>query len=249
MWFKPALLKMIIKDEIRYVYLYIRIFVGFLLVVSAHAAGLPDEIFGRLKSEEFKVREEAQTQMLQWAKSNPAIAVDALYRQSQIAADPEQRTRCLSVLRNLILEEFDQRGQGFVGIQMQDTIAKITEEGKPLTMRAVRITHILPGMAAEAAGLKANDTIIGLNGKKWTNEVVTDAFMDSIKKLKPGTKVKLQILRMNTVHEVEVTLCRRPQTEMDPRFELNLERFEAKKQAEKEAYFQGWLEQRKAIHD
>lgn len=244
-----ALLKMITNDEIRHVYLHIRIIIGLIVVTSAHAVGLPDEIFGRLKSEDFKIREGAHAQMLQWAKLNPAIAADELYRQSQIATDPEQRTRCLSILRNLILDEFDQQGQGFVGIQMQDTIAKITEEGKPLTMRAVRITHILPGMAAEAAGLKANDTIIGLNGKKWTSELVSDAFMDSIKKLKPGTKVKLQILRMNTIHEVEVTLCRRPQTEMDPRFELNLERFEAQKQAEKEAYFQGWLEQRKAIHE
>lgn len=249
MWLKPALFKMISKDEIRHVCMHIRIFFLALLVTSVQGAGLPEQIFDRLKSDEFRIREEAQTQMLQWARLNPAIAVDELYRQSQTAADPEQRTRCLSILRDLILEEFEEQGQGFVGIQMQDTIVKVPEEDKVLTLRAVRITHVLQGMAAEAAGLKVNDTIIGLNGKKWTNEVVSGAFMESVKKLKPGTKVKLEIMRMNKVQEVEVTLCRRPQMEMDPRFELNPERFEAQRLAEKDAHFQGWLKQRKATND
>lgn len=249
MWLESAFFKMIRQNEIRYVCLHIRIFFLALLVTSVYGLGLPEEIYSRLKSEEFKVREEAQAKMLQWARLNPAIAVDQLYIQSQTAADPEQRARCLNILRDLIIEKFEEQGQGFVGIQMQDMIVKVPDASEPPAMSAVRITHILPGMAAEAAGLKVNDTIIGLNGKRWTNEVVSNAFMESIKKLKPGTKVKLEILRMNKVQEVEVTLCRRPQTDMDPRVELNLERFEAQKQAEKEAHFQGWMEQRKAVND
>ena len=248
MWAKIVLFEMIRNQKPQHLLLRMRGLFLVLLVTTSHGAGLPPEIFSKLKSEEFKVREEGQAQMLQWATLHRQIAIDELYRQSQIGADPEQRERCLNVLRELIVKEFEEQGEGFVGIQMQDVMAAIKEDGKPVNVNALRITHVIPGMAAEAAGLKVNDTIVGLNGKKWANEVVSVAFMESIKKLKPGTKVKLEILRMDQMQVVEVTLCRRPQV-ADPRFGLNMEQFEAQRQAEKEAYFRKWMEQRKPSND
>lgn len=219
---------------------------GMLILGSAAAQVLPERMLSGLKSEQFKVREQAQAEMLEWARTNKAAAMDALFQQSQSAADPEQRARCLAVLRELVLEEFELQGEGFVGIQMLDVLATLKQGEKPEALRAVRITHILPGMAAEAAGLKVNDTILGLNGKRWSHEVASVSFMDSIKKIKPGTKVRLEVLRIEELREVEVTLCRRPDLNaVDPRFGLRPERIEARKQAEKDAYFRNWLEQRR----
>lgn len=223
---------------------------GMLILGSAAAQVLPERMLSGLKSEQFKVREQAQAEMLEWARANKAAAMDELFQQSQSAEDPEQRVRCLAVLRELVLEEFELQGEGFVGVQMLDVLATLKKGDKPEALRAVRITQILPGMAAEAAGLKVNDTILGLNGTRWSHEVASVSFMDSIKKTKPGTKVRLEVLRVEELREVEVTLCRRPDLNaVDPRFGLQPERIEARKQAEKDAYFRNWLEQRRMKDD
>ncbi len=228
----------------------IRTGLGILIIGFAGAEVLPERMLSGLKSEQFKVREQAQAEMLEWARANKATAVDALFRQSQAAADPEQRARCLAVLREIVLEEFEAQGEGFIGIQMLDVMVTLKQDDKPEALRGVRITHILPGMGAEAAGMKVNDTIIGLDRKRWIHEIASVAFMDSIKKMKPGTKVTLQVLRMDELREVEVTLSRRPDLNaVDPRFGLQPERIEARKQAEKDAHFRNWMEQRRMKAD
>ena len=69
-----------------------------------------------------------------------------------------------------------------------------------------RIIDVVPGSAAEAAGLDRDDIVIGIDGRT----VDEDAFNESILEHKPGDTLHMTLIRMGEVKELPVTLMASP---------------------------------------
>ena len=95
--------------------------------------------------------------------------------------------------------------RGFVGIYMDQN--EITRELADLfglkENHGVIITDIIPGSPAEEAGLKSDDVILELDGKKIKNYLT---FRNAIALLRPGTKIKLKIFREGKEETVKLKI-------------------------------------------
>lgn len=208
------------------------------------ALEIPPGPLGQLGAEDFRTREKAQAEIVDWARLQPEAAMEVLYQQSRNATDPEIRERCIAVLRILVGDEYLKDGEGYIGIRMQDEIANVPGDPKPRGV--IRVIQVVPGSAAEAAGLKLNDLIAGLNDTVWHEESIAFAFGDKIRQFKPNTKVTLKILREGKLIDVEVKLGRRPLFAENPFLNETDEDIAEAEKAAREAYFRRWLDERKA---
>ena len=141
--------------------------VGWLLACPgvAWSLELPAGPLANLKSEEFRQREDAQAELLAWARRQADGATDELLRQSRVADDPEVRERCLDVLRELVNDEYLKDGEGFIGIQMLDELANVPGDPKPRGV--IRVILVVADSAAQQAGLQVNDLIAGMGDLVW----------------------------------------------------------------------------------
>jgi predicted metalloprotease with PDZ domain len=73
---------------------------------------------------------------------------------------------------------------------------------------AARLTHVLDGGAARAAGLSAGDVVIALDGLRVGGADLTPR----VRALPPGTAVTLHAFRRDELHEFRVTLAEAPRT-------------------------------------
>lgn len=69
----------------------------------------------------------------------------------------------------------------------------------------VRLQTVLPGTAAEAAGLRRGDVVLEFDGREMQSP---QHFTSSIRRRKPGEKVKLKVLRRGQELVLEATLRR-----------------------------------------
>ena len=210
------------------------------------AIELPAGPLANLTSEEFRQREQAQTDLLAWARQHPEPAMDALFHHSREATDPEARERSLAVLRELVNDEYltDGKGEGYLGIRMQDEIANLPGDPKPRAV--IRVIQVIPDSAAQHAGLLPNDLIAGLGDLVWHEGAVSRSFSEQIRQLKPKSKVVLKVSRNGQLMDLEVSLGRRP-FDTDPMFlDGQPADPEAAERKAKDAYFHSWLESKKA---
>ena len=205
---------------------------------------LPDQILAQLKNEDFKLREIAQAQLLEWARKHSDTASKLLLEQVERADSPEVRERCREVLRPLIDDLYLRDGKGFVGIRMQDV--KVTLPGETKERIAVQITDVIRGLAADKAGLIQGDMILGVDGKPLAGQSASEAMRRAIMGMKPSTVVKLRILHEGKQSDVKVTLGRRPLTADNPMLEMDPVRAKAAEQAARDEYFRRWLEEHKS---
>ena len=220
---------------------------GCALMVSgqvAWALELPAEPLLNLKSEEFRKRESAQADLLAWAREHPAPAMDALFRHSRAAADPEVRERCLAVLRDLVNDEYLKEGEGYLGIRMQDELANLPGDPKPRAV--IRVIQVVADTAAQHAGIQPNDLIAGLSDLVWPERGASQLFMGKIRQLKPNTKITLKVSRNAKLMEIEITLGRRPFIADPMLLDDRPVDLEAAERAAKDAYFHRWLEHQKS---
>lgn len=71
----------------------------------------------------------------------------------------------------------------------------------------IKIGQIIPDTPAQRGGLKADDIILELDGKKYTE--VPD-FIDAVGNYRPGDKVTLRYRRGDVVDQMDLTLGKRP---------------------------------------
>ncbi len=209
----------------------------------AGAVDLPAKAYAALKSPVFREREAAELELLAWGRQQPEPAMTELLRQSRTADDPEVRERCLSVLRDLVTDEYLKDGDGYIGINMQNDTAVVPGDPNPCSV--IRVTHVVADSAGLRAGLKMNDLIAGLDGQFWHEVPAAEPFAAKIRGLKPGAKVTLKILREGKLITLEVALGKRPPS-LNNQFQ-NGSNFdpEAIERADREAYFRRWLSQKK----
>jgi hypothetical protein len=205
---------------------------------------LPAGPLSNLQSDEFRIREAAQAELLAWARKRPDSAMDVLFRISRTHGDPEVRERCLAVLRELVNDEYLKEGEGFLGVRMQDEKALVPGDQKLRSV--IRVIQVVPDSAAQRAGVKFNDLIAGLDEKAWHDEAALVPFMNHIRQIKPGHRVTLRILRNGGMIDLPVKLGRRPLFSENPFFGQRQADIEAAERTARDAYFHRWLELRKA---
>ena len=205
---------------------------------------IPAKPLAELASEDFRTREEAQAAILAWARQHPAGAIDLLYDRSLHADDPEVRERCLAVLRELVNDQYLREGEGYIGIRMLEEVAVVPGDAKPRGV--IRVTQVMPDSAAAKAGLRVNDLSAGIEDKIWRNAPAMRPFSEAVRQYKPGSRVRLKVVREGALIEVPVVLGRRPVFADNPFLDERQVDLEAAEKAAREGYFQRWLEQRKA---
>lgn len=98
--------------------------------------------------------------------------------------------------------------KGWLGIAMKLPVQPPQEPGTGHTLQAIEAARIMPDSAAEAAGLHEADLIVGLDGEPIENKADKTllAFRTAISKKHPGEKVKLRVLRGETLLKLDATL-------------------------------------------
>lgn len=204
---------------------------------------LPAAALSKLGSEQFADRQQAQDELLEWSRKQPVASMDALYRHTRTAKDPEVRERCRSILKELVTDEYLKDGEGYIGIGLMDDFVNVP--GEPEPRNAVRISLVQEGSPGQKAGIRANDLILAVDGENGPAVQNHLKFQEEIRTRKPGSKVKMRLLRGAEILELEILLGRRlPVDEnlfpngrnIDP---------EALDLAAKEAHFRRWMEKKK----
>lgn len=205
---------------------------------------VPHEPLEALSDGQFRVREDAQSKLLAWARIDPGPSMDELLKEFQSSEDPEVRERCLEILRVLVAEQFMGEGQGFLGVIRIGMSVDLPGESTPC--HGVLVTGVRLGTPANRAGIRLNDVIVSVNGTRWSEATASDEFGDQIAALKPGSSVKIGIFREGKLIELEVVLTRRPANAdhglfNDPGFDSD-----AEERAAIEAHFREWLREKLA---
>lgn len=174
------------------------------------ALELPLEAVEKLNAEKFADRQGAEGELLKWSRQQPDEAMNELYRQSRIAADPEVRERCFRVLKELINDEYLRNGVGYLGVRMNafTEMVMIAGEGKPRF--AIRLFQVEAETPARKAGLIAGDLLLGVNDTTWNQQHTSEFVSEAIQSYKAGTEVTLKLFREGKLVELPVVLGRRP---------------------------------------
>jgi len=226
--------------------------IAWMLPASVFGEGaFPAAALGALGSEEYKERVQAQQDLTTWAQEEPRQAEERLLHEYDSAKDPEVRLRLLETLKEVVISEHQRTdGQGYVGIQMNETIVALP--GGNEQRGGVLISVVQPDTPAMKAGLQKNDVVLALNDLKWPAGIggARESFAAEIRRLKPGDKVTLEVLRGAEVKKIELILGARPMglDQVEPLLLLPggladdpAENLKLLEKRAKDAYFDRWL--------
>ena len=224
--------------------------------LQAATIELPPATMQGLQAEEFTAREQAQAELLAWARQRPDDTPELLYQQSRTAADPERRQRCLGVLRELVSDEYLRNGVGYVGFRMNPNTEAVKVPGEDQPRFAIRVLQVEPDTPGHKAGLLGGDLLLGVDDTIWHQEDTSAVVSEKIKALRAGTKVTLKLFRDGKLVDMPLVLARRPAAADLLQFQFQFggfgggqitpEALAAAERAAKEEYFRHWLAARKA---
>ncbi len=106
----------------------------------------------------------------------------------------------------LILPQLEKRGKvvrGYLGVTIRNINQQIQDAFHLKNRNGALVEEVLPGHAADKAGIRHGDVIVGFNGEKLTD---TRSLIDRVSATPPGTKVHLEVLRNGKRLDVPVTL-------------------------------------------
>ena len=196
----------------------------FMICVSAYAVAqeIPKEYVSNLTSDSFDERETAYTGLKKWAEKHPQVSSEKLFKLWSETENPELRARCLSLTKEAFLFRKKGNGQGFIGVNIRDSIV-VDPDG--IQRISVEIIGVTPDKAGAAAGLRVGDKVIVLDDLdfskiKGAGDIAriigaggaTLAFIDYVKAKHPDDVVTLEIMRNNQLIKKEVMLIRRDLT-------------------------------------
>lgn len=204
---------------------------------------LTEDTLGKLASDDFKVREQAEQDLTQWAFENREKADEDLLRHTREHPVAEVRIRCLSVLKRVVLDGYDADGEGYVGIRMMDEVVRLPDQEEPVA--GLLVSTVMPDSPAAKGGLQDGDYILALDKAAWKGMPASEDFRSRVKAMKPRTEVVLKVLRGKELLEIRVRLARRPAALENPFDMPDQERIDALENERKEEYFKKWLLQRR----
>ena len=196
------------------------------------AIEVPKDLLGNLSSDQFEVRNQAYAGLKKWSKENKKISPELLHAVWLKSTDPEVKTRCYVLMKDVAILRMFGRGKGFVGIMMD----RLPE--------GIRVRHVVPNTPAQKAGLVVGDVILGVDQLDFTNrpeqQKKRDAlalFQEYIKSKRPDDIVVLHLLRAGNKIDKKVILMKRPASADQGVFGHQV----PDEKAEQDAYFEQWL--------
>ena len=90
----------------------------------------------------------------------------------------------------------DDKPTGFIGVQI-----------KPADSGGIEVVEAIGGGPADKAGVKAGDVIKKVGDKEVAD---VEAFVEQVRKAKPGDKLKLKVTRDGKDMDVTITVGKRP---------------------------------------
>jgi C-terminal processing protease CtpA/Prc len=138
-----------------------------------------------LKDEDFSKREDASRRL---AAASPKV-IPHLLRLARKSSDPEQTQRLLMAARKIFMTRVAKglpdwhKARGFLGIGWQ------ADEDAP----GVGIDKVFEDSAAESAGLKEGDVILGINGKRFKQGQVQKQASAFWRQMLDGDEVNLLV--------------------------------------------------------
>jgi serine protease Do/serine protease DegQ len=111
-----------------------------------------------------------------------------------------------SMVRAIVgqLAEYGEVQRGQLGVVMQDLTPELASAFGLKEHRGAVVTQVLPGSAADKAGIRSGDVIIGIDGK-----AVVDggALRNAVGLLRAGSRVNLKLIRDGRVRNVKATIA------------------------------------------
>lgn len=182
----------------------------FHLPIDPTAAASADESIRKLGSPIYKEREDATGGLIEIGA--PALAkLRSAYRTTD---DLEVRLRIERIVRTAYLNHHVYDRSGFLGINLQPYIASMEEHPRlPKGAVGVKVGRVIPGTAAERAGLQVEDVIFEVDGEPVRGEgmQVIETFSATIRDRGPGGRMKLSVLRGMQRLPLDVTIGRCPE--------------------------------------
>ncbi len=71
---------------------------------AAEPTKLPDGVLGKLSSDKYDVREKAYGEMYRWAVKNIKEAPETLHGAWRASEDPEAKTRCYTLMKEMVFK-------------------------------------------------------------------------------------------------------------------------------------------------
>lgn len=111
----------------------------------------------------------------------------------------------VSIVRKVTedLREFGQVQRALIGVNIKDVEFKEAEELKLAQVRGILVTNVIEGGAAEGAGLKEKDVIIGVDGTPVNS---TGELQEQVNRHRPGDKVSIKYIRNGRENNVSLVL-------------------------------------------
>ena len=102
------------------------------------------------------------------------------------------------------LAEFGEVQRGQLGVVMQDLTPELASAFGLKEHSGAVVTRVLPGSAADKAGIRSGDVIVGIDGKKVGDGGV---LRNAVGLLRAGSKVSLKLIRDGRKQNVEATIA------------------------------------------
>lgn len=96
--------------------------------------------------------------------------------------------------------------RAYIGISIRDIDAEFAKGNNISTLNGVYVHDVLPGGAADDAGIQSGDIITKVNDKE-INKI--SEFQEQLSKYRPGDKIKIGLIRKNKKLELDVILKNR----------------------------------------
>ncbi|MFK7910726.1 MAG: PDZ domain-containing protein [Akkermansiaceae bacterium] len=207
-------------------------------------------LLDKMNADDFEIRNKAYLAVREWAQKNLESSPEKLHRVWRSSKQPEVRTRCFELMKEMAIQRKFGKGRGFIGIRMQET--RVQDPGGKDLLAGVQVSQVMPETPGEKAGLKMNDIILGVDkfdfGKAQAqpqqrgfgfqlNTGVLTRFGDYIQSKQPDETITLHILRQGNKMDIKVKLMKRPASaDIDAFGGRQVDRAQQQK-----AYFDEWL--------
>jgi len=172
-------------------------------------AGEFEDLLKQLGSTQFKERQKADERLRVVVKENFSADKDHyldLYFSS--TADPEVSSRLEEILRETAIHhQFDRTNRGFIGITLMADHFFDAEKKK---IPAIRVSSVYPDTPGQKAGLRTNDMIIAVDGRRVEGWMVNQDFIDYVQGKSPGDPLKLHLPRDGKLIEIDLKLGAKP---------------------------------------
>lgn len=226
---------------------------------SGLMAEVPEGVLNQLSSETYEVRKKAYSELKKWSVENIKTAPERLYKVWCVSKDPEVKSRCYTLMNEMVIQRRFGRGKGFVGVRMEEFL--IPGKNGVRGRIGVRISMVLDKTPAQKSGLRVGDIIMGVDeldlnkkllkrildraqGKRGVGQArvagMDDAvllFSNYIQSKQPDDVITLRIFREGKMMDVPVTLMKRPASADFDAFG----RSRPNDRSEREEFFNDWL--------